>query len=584
MYTDWTNAEIAQVFEEISEMLEVAGESPFRVAAYQKAANAIRSQPERIVDLFFQGKLREIRGIGESIAQKIGELIESGGLRYYDELKEKIPFSVLKLMQVPGVGPKKARVLYEELNIQTIDDLEKAVKEQKIRYLKGFGAKTEENIVRGVAIYRQGQERLLLSDALPLAEEIVSQLSEAEGVEQTSTAGSLRRLKETIGDIDILVATLDSGKVSEKIMRLPQVKEVLAAGETKISVRVQSDLQVDFRLVKPENYGAALQYFTGSKEHNIKLREIAKKRGWKINEYGLFEIASDRKLAGQIEEEIYQMFGLPLIPPPLREDRGEIEAAFEGKLPAIIELSDIKGDLHVHSIYSDGTARLEELAVEGIKLGYSYLAVCDHAQRLRVARGMTPQEVEKRLKEIEKVNQRYPEIKLLNGVELNIENDGTVDYPLELLATFDLVSASVHWGFGQTREEITYRTLKAIENPYINIVCHPTGRIINKRPAFEIDLPRVFKLAAETGTFLELNSYPDRLDLKDEHLLVAMRDYGCKFAIGTDAHGLAHLGNIRYGVATAQRGWLEKKDVLNCYSLTEVLTQIREKRKKLGVS
>ncbi len=582
MYTDWTNAEIAQIFEEISEMLDVIGESPFRVAAYQKAANAIRSQPEKIVDLFFQGKLREIRGIGESIALKIAELIETGELKYYEDLKKKIPPSVLKLMQVPGIGPKKARVLYEELNIQSVDDLEKAVKERKLEKLRGFGPKTEENIERGIAIYRQGQERLLLSEALPLAEEIVSQLKEIKEIEQASPAGSLRRLKETIGDIDILIATSDPNTAGKKILELSQVREVVAAGETKISVRTQSGLQVDFRLVETEIYGAALQYFTGSKEHNIKLREMAKKKGWKISEYGLFEVASGKRLANREEEEIYQFFGLPLIPPPLREDRGEIEAALEGKLPRLIQLSDIKGDLHVHSVYSDGTARLEELALEAIKMGYSYLAVCDHAQRLRVARGMTPEEVEKRLKEIEKINQRYPEVKLLSGVELNIENDGTVDYPAELLSSFDVVSASVHWGFGQTREEITYRTLKAIENPYINIICHPTGRIINKRPPFEIDLPEVFKLAAESGTFLELNSYPDRLDLKDEHLMVAKKEYGCKFAIGTDAHGLAHLANIRYGVATAQRGWLERQDVLNCYPLDELLNLLKEKPRKLG--
>lgn len=583
MYTDWTNAEIAQIFEEISEMLDVVGESSFRVAAYQKAANAIRSQPEKIVDFFFQGKLKEIRGIGESIAQKIAELIETGELKYYEELRQKIPPSVLELMQVPGIGPRKARVLYEELNIKSVDDLEKAVKERKLKALKGFGERTEENIVRGIVVYRQGQERLLLSVALPLAEEIVSELKEIKEVEEASPAGSLRRFKETIGDIDILVSTSKPRLVGKRIVELPQVKEVIAAGETKISVRVQSGFQVDFRLVEPENYGSALQYFTGSKEHNIKLREMAKKRGWKISEYGLFEVATGKRLAGQREEEIYHLFEMPLVPPPLREDRGEIEAAVEGKLPQLVEFSDLKGDLHVHSVYSDGTARLEELAVEAIKMGYSYLAVCDHAQRLRVARGMMPEEVEKRLKEIEKINQRYPEIKLLNGVELNIENDGTVDYPSELLSSFDIVSASVHWGFGQSREEVTYRTLKAIENPYINIICHPTGRVINKRPPFDIDLVRVFKLAAETGTFLELNSYPDRLDLKDEHLMIAKKVYGCKFAIGTDAHGLAHLVNIRYGVATAQRGWLEKEDVLNCYPLDGLLQLVKEKQKRLGV-
>ncbi len=434
-----TNQEVAQVLEEIGEMLEILGESPYRIRAYQRAANAVRGLPQDLEELYEAGKLTSVRGIGTSLAEKIEELLRTGKLSYFEELKKKVPPSLLTLMQVPGVGPKKAKLLLDQLGITSIDGLYEAIEKHQLRDLKGLGAKTEDNIKQGILLYRKGLERILLYEALPLAESVVEELRKESVVEKISPAGSLRRLKETIGDIDILAASERPHDVMEVFVKLPGVRQVLAKGETKSSVIMASGLQVDLRVVKPQDFGSALQYFTGSKEHNIRLREIAKKRGLKISEYGIFETKSNKRLGGEEEAEIYEALGLSLIPAVIRENRGEIEAALEGNLPNLVKLEQIKGDLHVHSVYSDGSSHLEDLANEALKLGYEYVAVCDHAERLKVARGMSPQDVEKRLVEIKKVNQGYQEkgVRVLNGVELNIENDGKVDYPAELLAQFD---------------------------------------------------------------------------------------------------------------------------------------------------
>lgn len=567
-----TNQEVAQVLEEIGEMLEILGESPYRVRAYQRAANAVRGLPQDLEELYEAGKLISVRGIGTSLAEKIEELLRTGKLSYFEELKKKVPPSLITLMQVPGVGPKKAKLLHDQLGITSVDELYEAVEKHQLRALKRLGAKTEENIRQGILLFRKGLERILLYEALPLTERVVEELKKATAVKKVSSAGSLRRLKETVGDIDILVASESPRQVMEGFVSLPGVRQVLAKGETKSSVIMASGLQVDLRVVRPQDFGSALQYFTGSKEHNIRLREIAKKQGLKISEYGIFEAKSNKRLGGEEESEIYQALGLTFIPAVLRENRGEIEAALEGKLPNLVTLEQIKGDLHVHSVYSDGSSRLEDLIEEALKLGYEYVAVCDHAERLKIARGMSPQDVEKRLVEIKRVNQVYQEkgVEVLSGVELNIENNGEVDYPAGLLAQFDLVSASIHWGFGQSKEKLTERILKAMENPYVNVICHPTGRIIGKREPYQLDFEAIFQQARATNIFLELNSFPDRLDLKDE-LIQEAKKAGCKFALGTDAHGAGQLGYMRYGVATAQRGWLEPQDVLNTYPLPQLL-------------
>ncbi len=573
-----TNEEVAAILDDIGDMLDIQGENPFKVNAYHRAANAIRSYSQEIEKVNKENRLQDIKGVGASIAEKVKELLETGKLVFYEELKEKVPPSLLALMQIPSVGPKKAKIFYEELGITTVEELLQAIENHKIAPLKGMGVKTEENILRGIQLFQRGRERILLFEAHSLAQEIIEKLRENSAVKNVDMAGSLRRMKETIGDIDILAASNEPDKVAEAFCSLPDVANVLAKGETKCSIVVKTGLQVDLRVVPTLSYGAALQYFTGSKAHNIRLREIAKKKGLKISEYGIFKVENEEKIGGEDEEDIYRILGMDFIPPMLREDTGEVERALNHNLPQLVELSDIRGDLHVHSIWSDGSSQIEQLVGVALELGYEYLGLCDHAARLKVARGMSIKEVEERLVEIKRVNQKYPGFKVLNGVELNIENDGTVDYPEEILAQFDLVTASIHWGFGQSKEQLTERIIKAMENPYIHCISHPTGRIIGKRDPYLLNMEMIFQMAAKTGTLLELNSFPDRLDLKDDYLREAKEKYGCQFLIGTDAHGAGQLPYIKYGVATAQRGWLEPQDVVNTYSLDKLLKRLKEKQ------
>ncbi|MDP3012785.1 MAG: helix-hairpin-helix domain-containing protein [Candidatus Subteraquimicrobiales bacterium] len=438
------NQEVAEILDEIGDMLEIQGEITFKVQAYHRAANAIRSFPEDINRIWQEGRLKDIRGVGESIAEKVDELLSSGRLSFYEELREKVPPSLLELMQIPGIGPKKAKIFYEKLGITTIDELLQAIELHRIAPLRDMGAKTEENILRGVHLFQRSRERILLFEAHLTAEKMINDLKKNPFVKNADAAGSLRRMKETIGDIDILVASSIPEKVADTFCSLREVGEVLVKGETKCSVVVKSGLQVDLRVVAPDSYGAALQYFTGSKEHNIHLREIAKKKGLKVNEYGIFEIVTDKKLGGKNEEDIYRVLGMDYIPPTLREDKGEIEASFEKRLPHLVELKDIRSDLHVHSVWSDGSSKIEDLVKASLGLGYEYLGLCDHALRLKVARGMDVKDVENRLREIKEINEKYSSFTVLNGVELNIENDGTVDYSEEILAQFDLVTASIH--------------------------------------------------------------------------------------------------------------------------------------------
>lgn len=571
------NQQVAEILDEIGDMLEIQGEILFKTQAYHRAANAIRSYPEDINKVWHEERLKEIQGVGESIAEKIDELLKSGHLIFYEELREKVPPSLLELMQISGVGPKKAKIFYEQLGVTTIDELLSVIEHHKIAPLKGMGVKTEENILRGIQLFQRSRERILLFEAHAIAEKIINELKNYPFVKNVDMAGSLRRMKETIGDIDILVGSDEPEKVANVFCSSKDVAEVLARGDTKCSIVIKSGLQVDLRIVATASYGAALQYFTGSKEHNIHLREIAKKRRLKINEYGIFKISGDKRLGGENEEDIYRLLGMEFIPPTLREDRGEIEAASERRLPRLVELKNIKGDLHVHSVWSDGSSKIEQLVLVSLELGYEYLGLCDHALRLKVARGMGVKDIKNRLKEIEEANKKYPNFTVLNGVELNIENDGTVDYPEEILARFDLVSASIHWGFGQSGKQLTDRLIKAMENPYVHVISHPTGRILGKRDSYELDMELVFKKAAETGTFLELNSFPDRLDLKDDYLRWAKEEFGCKFVIGTDAHGAGQLPYIKYGVATAQRGWLEPEDVINTYPIKKLKGMLKSK-------
>lgn len=564
-----SNEEVARLLGDIGDMLEIQGENIFKVRAYHRAANSIRSLTADITKVYEQDKLAQIPGVGAHIAERVAELLRTGRLAYYEELKKKVSPAMLTLMQVPSVGPKKAKTLYEKLNIISIDQLEKAAREGKLKELPGMSIKTEENVLHDIELFRKHRERILLFEALPIAERIVDDLRKRPFVNRADMAGSLRRMKETIGDIDLLAASEQPDKVADFFCSLPDVARVLAKGKTKSSIVVRTGLQIDLRVVSPEEYGSALQYFTGSKDHSIKLRDLAKKKGLKISEYGIFDVKSDKRLGGNTEEEIYEKLMMDFIPPVLRENKGEIEAALAHRLPKLIGLKDIRGDLHTHSKWSDGLNKIKDVAEVARSLDYEYVAVCDHAEKLHVAGGMTLKEIQKRAEEIRELNSKLKDLVVLAGVELNVDNEGNVDYGPEVLKDFDIVSASIHTGFGQSEKQLTERALRAMNNPYINVLCHATGRILGKREPYKIDLERVFDEARATGTLLELNSFPDRLDLKDDHLQEAKKR-GARIAIGTDSHIADQLHYMRYGVATAQRGWLTKEDVVNTYPLEKL--------------
>lgn len=580
-YEELSNEEIARILDEIGDMLDVLGESTFRVRAYHKAASSIRGLTRPIVQIYEEGGVKaldEIPGIGSHTAQRLEQLITTGHLPYYEELRQQVPLPLTELMDIPGIGPKKAKKIYDALGITTRDGLVRAVEEHRLEKIPGFGRKTAENMLRGVRQFEKLHERILLSDAYPIAREIVDLLRQQPHVERADTAGSLRRMKETVGDIDLLSSSYEPLQVMDFFTSMPQVLYVLAKGETKSSIVARNGLQIDLRVVSPDQYGAALQYFTGSKPHNIHLRDIAKKRGLKINEYGVFDVATDERLAGKTEEEVYGILDMDTPPPTIREDKGEIEAAMARDLPHLIQLSDIKGDFHAHTKWSDGVNDIEDMVQMARRLGYKFIAISDHTERLRIAGGLNREEFEEQSAVIAELNERFDDIEILRGMETNIDNEGNVDFEPDFLAQFDVVIASIHGGFNQSKDQLTRRMITAMENPYVNIIGHPTGRILGQRPPYELDLSAVFKTSAETGTFLELNSYPDRLDLKDDHLRDAKERYGCRFAIDTDAHVTGHLLFAEYGVAMAQRGWLTKDDVLNTRDVSEVKRILKQKR------
>jgi len=572
------NLEVAKVLYEISALLELKGENKYKVAAYAEAARRIENLTEDIEKLFKEKRLHEIKGVGESIAQKISEYLSSGKITYLEELRKEIPPELLELEKVPGVGPKLAYRLYQELGIKDIDSLEKAAKEGRIRLLPRLGEKVEQNILEGIKQIREKSERILLGVALPIIEEILSFLSDNPYIKNITPAGSVRRKKETIGDIDILITTQDIDKVNESLKKLPILRNIIASGPTKTSINVEPGIQVDFRVVEEKCFGSALQYFTGSKAHNIKLRELALKKGLKINEYGVFRIEDNKKIGGEKEEDIYEILGLQFIPPELREDQGEIEGASLGKLPKLIDETDILGDLHSHTNWSDGANTLEEMVYYAYKSGYKYLVISDHSQALGVAGGLTPEKIEKQRKEIYELNKKYKDFKIIHSIEANILSDGSLDLPEEVLERFDLVIAGLHSGFKQSKEKITERLISAIRNPWVDIISHPTGRLINKRPSYEVDLDAILQTAKETGTILEINAQPDRLDLCDLDARRAKEKYGIIFSIGTDAHDIKSFSLIRYGVYVARRAWLEKEDVLNTYPWEEIKKRLKRYR------
>lgn len=567
------NQQVARLFNEMADLLELKSENPFRVRAYRRAAQSIDNLPEDLA-LMPDRKLLEVPGIGKDLAAKIKEYIASEKIAAHDELTKELPSGVFNILSIPGIGPKTTKLLFDKLKIKDIEELERFAKEHRLSALPGIKEKTEENILKGIAMLKRGRERQPLGKVLPLAKELLEQLQNKAPLTKLCLAGSLRRWKETIRDIDILVVSRDAKKVMNVFVKLPQVLEILMHGPAKSSVTISGGLQVDLRVVEERSFGAALAYFTGSKDHNIKLRELARQAGLKINEYGIFRAADDKKLGGEKEEDIYRLLDMQYIPPEIREDTGEIEAAKEGRLPSLIELRDIKGDLHVHSRWSDGRNTFEELVEAARKKGYEYIAITDHTKGLGIARGLNEEELAEELSEVRALNRRLKGFRLLMGVEVDIKSDCTLDIPDELLGKLDLVVAAIHSGFKQPKEQLTKRLIAALQNPYVSVIAHPTGRLIGEREAYEVDMERVLSTAKETGKAMELNAGPLRLDLKDIHLKRA-KEMGVPVVISTDAHLTGQFDYMEYGVSAGRRGWLEKGDVRNTLGAENLLKWLK---------
>ena len=560
------NERVEALLIEYADLLAISGGDPFKPRAYEKAARSIGGYHADVAGMDLKA-LQGIPSVGKSIAEKVLEFLETGKVRAVEDLRAEIPPGVRELMDIPGLGPKKALLLYQDLGIASVPELGEAIRDGRLKGMKGFGAKTEENILRGIELMQAAGERVLISTAMEIAEEFVAALKEVRGVRRCAYAGSLRRMRETIGDIDILVTAEKSGPIMDAFIELPQVADVIAHGDTKTSIRTSKGLQVDLRVVPPGTWGAALVYFTGSKAHNIRVREFAVRKKLKLSEYGLFHADTEELIVAETEEEVYGRLGMDWIPPTLREDRGEVEAALAHELPDLIQEKQIRGDLHTHTNLTDGLASLEQMIATARERKYAYYAVTDHAPNLYMQR-MTDEKILKQRRQLAALAEKE-KMTLLHGTELNIDPDGGVDWDGEFLSGFDVTVASVHSMFNQSKDEMTRRIVRACENPYVNIIGHPTGRKILTRAPFEFDFDEVFAAAARTGTALEINSYPDRLDLRDEHIMWAKR-HGVKFSIDTDSHSTVHLDFLRYGIGNAQRGWLTKDDVINAWPLTRL--------------
>lgn len=560
---------------EYADLISIVTDDAYKARAYEKAARAVGGYHADVEGMDLK-QILQIPSVGKSIGEKVHEFLDTGTIGALDELRAKIPAGVREMIAIPGLGPKKAMILYRDLGIADVEGLGAAVDAGQLAELKGFGAKTEENIRRGIERMTQASGRVLASVAMDLAEYFRERLGGRKDVRRFEFAGSLRRMVETVGDLDLLVASDDPVAVMEAFTGVGVTERVLAKGETKSSILTTKGLQVDLRVVPADAWGAAMIYFTGSKAHNIRIREMAVRKGLKLNEYGLFRAKSGKLIVAETEEQVYEKLGLPWIPPTLREDRGEVEAALEGTLPDVLTESQIRGDLHTHTKLTDGLATLEQMLDVASAHRYAYYAVTDHAPNLWMQR-MTDEKMLAQREELLALQDRYPKMTLLHGTELNIDPEGNVDWGPEFLEGFDVCVASVHSHFNQSKEEMTRRIVRAMENPFVNVIGHPTGRKINQREPYEFDLDEVFAAAARTGTALEVNGYPDRLDLKDEHVLWAKR-HGVRFSVDTDSHATTHLELMRYGVATAQRGWLTKDDVINAWPLSKLRTFLRKGR------
>ena len=570
------NLEIATILNQIADILEIKSEKNlFRIRAYRRAAQTVENLSEDIAQIAKRGALTDIPGIGNDLAEKISDFLAHGNMRFFEQLKKEIPPALLELNKIPGIGPKTAKLLVDELKIKNINDLEKKAKAHKLASVPGMREKTEENILRGIQIIKKGKERIHLGIALPLAEEIISYLKRLSQIDQIAACGSLRRQKETIRDIDILVTSKSPKKIMDTFVRLPLIKEALSHGLTKSSAITKEGMQVDVRVVEPKSFGAALMYFTGSKEHNIRLRELAVKKGLKLNEYGIFDTKTQKRVGGNTEKEIYGILGMDFIEPELREDSGEIEAAKKHRLPKLLELKDIRGDFHVHTKASDGSNSIEELADAAIKKGYEYLAITDHSKSLAIAGGLKERELLNQINTIGKINKKLKGFRILTGTEVDIMDDGSLDFDDEILARLDIVIAAIHTGFKQSREKLTRRMVKAMQNKRVNIIAHPTGRLLGARDPYSLDMEEIFKAANETNTALEINAFGQRLDLNDTNARRA-KALNAMIAISTDTHNVFQLENMRYGVSVARRAWLEKPDVLNTYTASQILKKIKK--------
>ena len=562
------NNAIADIFDEIADYLEIEGENPFRIRAYQNAARTIRGLGTELKDMVADNAdLTELPGIGKELAAKIHEIVETGTAKALIKLQERIPKTVLEILRLPNLGPKRVRVLYHDLKIETLEQLSQAARKGRIRALDGFGEKTEKAILEAIQIRAQQEKRFKISEAKPVVDCLIDYLKKTPGVSKVVAAGSYRRARETVGDLDILVTAHKESPVMERLVKYDEIDSVLSRGSTRSSIMLHCGLQVDVRRVAQISFGAALQYFTGSKAHNIVIRRLGQQRGLKINEYGVFRF--EKRVAGKMEASVYRTLDLPLIAPELRENRGEIEAAREKRLPNLIENSDLKGDLHVHTDYTDGRNSLREMALAAKKRGHQYLAITEHSARLKIAGGLDPPKLLKQMEEIDLLNEELKGITLLKGIEVEILKDGRLDLADNVLAQLDLVVGTIHSHFDLSPQKQTERILRAMDHPYFTFLAHPTGRLINQREPYEADMLKIIGKARERGCFLELNANPKRLDLYDTYCQIAKSE-GVLVAINSDAHQVDALDDIGFGVGQARRGWLEKGDVLNTRSLAQL--------------
>ncbi len=562
------NADIADVFNEIADLLEIKGGNPFRIRAYRNAARTVKDLTSELRTLIEEeSDLTELPGIGKDLADKIREILNTGTAEALGKLRNELPREITELLNIPGLGPKRVKALYSDLKITSLAELRKAAEEGRIRKLEGFGEKTEEQIIQSIISKADMSRRYMLASVLPYAEAYAGHLRKVEGVKKVVIAGSYRRAVETIGDIDLLATATNKSPIMDEFTAYDEVSEVLARGKTKSSVTLRTGIQVDLRVVPAKSYGAALHYFTGSKAHNIALRRIGQQKGLKVNEYGVFR--GDKQIAGKTETEVYKALDLPYIEPELRENRGEIEAANKGRLPKLVESGDIRGNLHSHTKWSDGHHSIRETAEAAADMGHEYIAVTDHSKFLTVARGLDEKRLREQIEEIDKLNEKINGIAILKGIEVDIMETGELDLPDSVLKDLDIVIGSVHSRFKLSMEKQTERVLKAMDNDYFTMLAHPTGRLLLSRKPYPIDIPRIIKHARERGCYMELNANPQRLDLDDTACRTA-REEGVLISINTDAHSRQDMNNMRFGVGQARRAWLEKKDVLNTRPLKEL--------------